>query len=128
MADIISPLTSPNDKVDLIAKLNEIIDWLNGTTVPERVTEVSLSGYKLSVKHIDGSKDTLSLQDADTTYSLVTSGRDGLMRAADVVRSNCLTDKVAMLDQTRRVLKAYWEYKSTHHTPDPDPYDYESDS
>lgn len=92
----IQPLNTPNNGKDLIDKLNEIIDWLNGVTDADRVTDIQVSGTNLVVTYINGDTDELSL--VDTTYGMATTEADGLMDAHDVFRIGILAEEVSALN------------------------------
>ena len=116
MANIVK-LSSPAYGKDVADKLNEVIDWLNGKTDSQRVTNITVSGKTLTVTYINGDKDTFTL--ADTTYTLATTIKNGLAHSSVVASITSLTRQIQALNKTCAVLESYNAYIDSH-TPDPD--------
>lgn len=92
----ISALTTPGYGKELIDKINEIIDWINGVTDADRVTDIQVNGTNLVITYINGDSDTLPLQ--DTTYGMATTEANGLMDAHDVFHIGILAEEVSVLN------------------------------
>lgn len=97
---------------DVTDKLNEIIDWLNGTTDSDRVVNVTVSGTTLTVYYINGETDMFSLQ--NTTYPMASTSQNGLMYAADTYRIDALTARVADLNVSCGIEEAFNAYVDSH--------------
>ena len=111
MANISTLNVSASGKT-VIDKLNEIIDWLNGATDANRVTNIEVTGKKLKVTYINGDTESFTLQ--DTTYTLASTSNDGLIKAGQVVLLEQLTKMVESLNETCSVVEKYREYVRTH--------------
>ena len=119
MAANITPFAAPAYGKDVVDKLNEIIDWLNGVTDADRVTNITVSGTTMTVTYINGDKDTISLQ--NTTYSLATTSANGLMLCTNRYKIDALTAHVASLNVACGAIEAYKE--ATKPPPEPEYYD-----
>ncbi len=107
MAANIETLETATDGKEVIDKLNEIIDWLNGTTDADRVTNIQVSGVTMTITYINGDTTTLTLQDTDTTYPMASTNNDGLMYATDTYRIGALSAQVADLNVACGAIEAY---------------------
>ena len=111
MANIARLKTAAYGK-DVTDKLNEIIDWLNGTTDSDRVVNVTVSGTTLTVYYINGETDMFSLQ--NTTYPMASTSQNGLMYATDTYRIDALTARVADLNVSCAIEEAFNAYVDSH--------------
>ena len=92
----IAKITTPLNNIELLAKINEIIDEINNyATQKPCVRSVAVSGTTITLTFTDGSTATRTTQ--DTTYSVATTSANGLMSSQMVTNLNTLTTNVASL-------------------------------
>ena len=92
----ISKITVPLNNAQLVNKINEIIDTINGyATTKPCVNSVSVNGTTITLGFTDGSTATRTTQ--DTTYSVATTSANGLMSSVMVTNLNNLATDVSAL-------------------------------
>ena len=114
----IALLSVPNNGKAITDKLNEIIDWLNGTTDADRVTDITVSGTKLVVTYINGESDEINLW--DTSYEVATTSTDGLMSINNLCEIGSLTKQVTALNIACAAIENANDYISSHSSDDDD--------
>ena len=92
----IATLQVPAYGKDVIDKLNEIIDWMNGVTGADRVVDIAIRGNVLTATYINGEASTFTLP--DTTYQTATTARNGLASAGHITKIESLTQQVSTLN------------------------------
>ena len=92
----IATLQVPAYGKDVIDKLNEIIDWMNGVTGADRVVDIAIRGNVLTATYINGEASTFTLP--DTTYQTATTARNGLASAGHITKIELLTQQVSALN------------------------------
>lgn len=92
----IQKITTPLGNIQLLNKINEIIDEINNyATSKPCVSNVAVSGTTMTVTFTDNSTATKTLP--DTTYSVATTSANGLMSSTMVTNLNTLTSDVSSL-------------------------------
>ena len=92
----IQKITTPLGNIQLLNKINEIIDEINNyATTKPCVSNIAVSGTSIVVSFSDGSSVTQYTQ--DTTYPEATASYNGLMTASMVVKLNNLEGSVSSL-------------------------------
>lgn len=92
----ITKITTPLNNIELLAKINEIINEINNYANSKPcVSNVSVSGTTITLSFSDGSTATRTTQ--DTTYPVATTSVDGLMSTTMVTKLNTLNTNVNSL-------------------------------
>lgn len=92
----ITKITTPLNNIELLNKINEIIDNINNyATSNPCVSNISVSGTSVVVSFSDGSSVTHTTQ--DTTYPVASTSANGLMSTTMVTRLNELDGSVSSL-------------------------------
>jgi hypothetical protein len=92
----IQKITTPLGNIQLLNKINEIIDEINNyATTKPCVSNIVVSGTSIVVSFSDGSSVTQYTQ--DTTYPEANASYNGLMTASMVVKLNNLEGSVSSL-------------------------------
>ena len=100
----IALFTAPSNGKELTDKLNEIIDWLNGVTDADRVTDINVAGNTLTVTYINGNTDEFALP--DTEYSLANETSNGLVSAINCYKVDALTAIISALNNACAAIEA----------------------